>query len=44
MIIIQDIYKTYVAGDREVKALQGVSLSIEKGEFLFPEGKSGDSV
>ena len=41
MIAIQNLHKTYVAGDTRVKALRGVSLDIEKGEFLSLAGPSG---
>ncbi len=41
MIAIRDLYKTYVAGDTEVRALRGVSLDIEKGEFISLAGPSG---
>jgi putative ABC transport system ATP-binding protein len=36
-----DIKKTYRQGKVEVQALQGVSLSIEKGEFVALAGPSG---
>jgi len=41
MIAIRDLHKTYVAGDTKVKALRGVSLDIDKGEFLSLAGPSG---
>ena len=41
MIAIQNLHKTYVAGDTRVKALRGVSLDIEKGEFISLAGPSG---
>jgi putative ABC transport system ATP-binding protein len=41
LIRIEDVRKTYVMGDMEVRALQGVSLSIEKGEFVAVMGSSG---
>ena len=41
MISINDLHKTYVAGDTEVKALRGVSLNIDKGEFISLAGPSG---
>lgn len=41
MIAVSNLYKTYVAGDTEVRALRGVSLDIEKGEFISLAGPSG---
>jgi putative ABC transport system ATP-binding protein len=41
MIAVKNLRKTYQAGDSEVKALRGVSLDIEKGEFLSIAGPSG---
>jgi putative ABC transport system ATP-binding protein len=41
VIDIRDITKTYLMGDIEVNALQGVSLKIIEGEFLSIMGPSG---
>jgi len=41
MIEITDLRKTYHMGDVEVNALDGVTLDIEKGEFLGIVGASG---
>jgi len=36
-----DVWKTYKIGPEEVKALQGVNLTIEKGSFIAITGPSG---
>ncbi len=41
LIEIKDIYKIYNPGENEVRALDGVSLSVAKGEFLAIIGQSG---
>ena len=41
LIQVQDLVKVYPLGEMEVPALQGVSLSIEKGEFVAIMGASG---
>ncbi|MBQ8852283.1 MAG: ABC transporter ATP-binding protein [Oscillibacter sp.] len=42
MIELKDVYKIYGEGlESEVRALDGVSLSIEKGEFVAIVGQSG---
>jgi len=41
MIEIEELRKTYHLGDVEVKALDGINLTIEKGEFLGIMGVSG---
>ncbi|GAB1432077.1 ABC transporter ATP-binding protein [Spirochaetota bacterium] len=38
---LENIKKTYKKGSQEVKALKGIDLSIEKGEFLAIVGPSG---
>ena len=41
MIELQDVYKLYHMGDSVVRALDGVSMHIEKGEFVAIVGQSG---
>ena len=41
MITLQDITKTYQMGDTTVRALDGVTVSINKGEFVAITGPSG---
>ena len=41
LVEFQDIYKIYVMGDTEVRALDGVSFSIYNGEFVAIIGASG---
>lgn len=41
LIEAKDLKKTYKTGDLEVEALRGISLSVEKGEFLAVMGSSG---
>lgn len=41
MIEVVDLHKTYRIGAREVHALRGVDLRLERGEFAFVFGPSG---
>ncbi|MBO4857420.1 MAG: ABC transporter ATP-binding protein [Treponema sp.] len=41
IVRLSDVVKTYVMGDNEVHALQGISFEIEQGEFLSIMGPSG---
>ncbi len=41
VITLRNIVKTYGHGEAEVRAMDGVSLSIEKGEFVAIMGPSG---
>ena len=37
----KQVTKTYTIGDREIRVLDNVSLSVQEGEFLVVEGSSG---
>ncbi len=41
MIELKDIYKIYQTGETEVRAVDGISLHISKGEFVAIVGQSG---
>ena len=41
LVELKDIYKIYQMGDTEVHALDGISLTIDKGEFVAIVGSSG---
>lgn len=41
IISIKNIFKTYTPGNQEIKALDGISLNIKKGEYLAIMGASG---
>ena len=41
IIEVRDLRKTYRVGDMDVHALQGVDLSVRRGEFLTVVGPSG---
>ncbi len=40
-LIVENVCKAYKQGDRAVQALAGVSLSVERGQFLAVMGASG---
>ena len=41
LILLKKIYKIYHVGGEEVRALDGVDLTISKNEFLAIKGPSG---
>ncbi|MEA4919900.1 MAG: ABC transporter ATP-binding protein [Clostridiaceae bacterium] len=41
MIELTDVYKLYHMGDNVVRALDGISMNIDKGEFVAIVGQSG---
>jgi putative ABC transport system ATP-binding protein len=41
LIETRDLWKTYVMGDEEIHALRGVSVEIERGEYVAIMGPSG---
>ena len=41
LVEMKDVYKIYHMGDTEVHALDGISLTINKGEFVGIMGASG---
>ena len=41
VIAVKNLTKTYVVGEVEVKALRGVNLEVQRGEFLAVTGPSG---
>src|SRR5258705_13786597 len=41
LIEMRDIEKTYVVGEEQVRALRGVTFSIDRGEYVAIMGPSG---
>ena len=41
VIFVRNLVKTYIVGEVEVKALRGVNLDVERGEFVAVTGPSG---
>lgn len=41
LVELQNVYKIYQMGDTEVRALDGISLNIDRGEFVAIVGASG---
>jgi lipoprotein-releasing system ATP-binding protein len=40
-VVARELYKTYTMGKRDVPVLRGVSLDVQRGEFLALQGASG---
>ncbi len=40
-IELRDVYKVYIMGETEVRALDGFSMTVEEGEFVAIVGQSG---
>src|SRR5437899_2408108 len=41
VIAVKNLVKTYIVGEVEVRALRGVNLEVQRGEFLAVTGPSG---
>src|SRR2546429_4135395 len=41
VIAVKNLVKTYIVGEVEVRALRGVNLEVQRGEFLSVTGPSG---
>ncbi len=41
LVVVEDVLKIYGKGEAEVRALDGVSLEIEEGDFVAVMGPSG---
>ena len=41
VISVRNLVKTYIVGEVQVKALRGINLNVERGEFLAVSGTSG---
>src|SRR5258708_13862268 len=41
MITTHDLWKTYVMGEEEIHALRGLSINIDRGEYVAIMGPSG---
>src|SRR6516162_3013576 len=41
VIAVRNLVKTYVVGEVEVRALRGVNLEVQRGEFIAVTGPSG---
>jgi ABC-type lipoprotein export system ATPase subunit len=41
LVVATDLTKVYLLGDTELRALDGVSLTVDRGEFVAIMGASG---
>ena len=41
MLSVQNLHKSYLVGNEKYEVLKGVSLQVEKGEFVAVMGPSG---
>jgi putative ABC transport system ATP-binding protein len=41
VISVRNLVKTYIVGEVQVKALRGINLDVQSGEFLAVSGTSG---
>ena len=41
LIEVKDLYKIYNPGENEVRALDGISLTMDRGDFIVIVGQSG---
>lgn len=41
LVEMKDVTRAYTSGDHELKALDGVNLSLEEGKFIVVLGPSG---
>ena len=41
LLLLESITKLFVRGDEEIRAIDGLSLSIDPGEFIAITGASG---
>ena len=41
LVEMKDVTRAYISGDHELKALDGVNLSLEEGKFIVVLGPSG---
>src|SRR5262245_64467062 len=41
LLVLRDVHKTYHLGEVDVRPLQGVSLTIRRGELVAIQGASG---